>query len=331
MHDAYRHPYRALGVFGLLALTVCGLSLVVGTGSLADLELRTVFLELRVLRTLVAFAVGASLAVAGVMVQAAFANPLASPSILGVSAGASLGGQLALVAGAALAGTTGLGFVSAETLVPAGALAGGLLALALLLAVLRYQNDQLAVILTGFLLSSLFLSIGSFVLTIAMDSWSLGRSIVTYSLGSVSGSGVRQASIAWIFLAVGSTAAIFWGRSMTMLHTGDDEAASLGLDVRRTRRWVLVWAAVLSAGATAVAGTVAFAGLIVPHLVRRYTGERFPALLVGSIIAGGAFIVMCDTIARAVPATGEIPLGVVSGLVGAPVFLVIFTRWNRTR
>jgi iron complex transport system permease protein len=317
-----------LFILAVASIAICGLSMFVGAGSLFDEGLRSVYLELRGLRTLTAFAVGASLSLAGVLVQATFANPLASPSVLGVSSGASLGGQMALLIGHALAGVSIFAFLPAEMLLPFGALLGGFAALGVLLLVLRVQRDPVGVLLAGFLLSSLFLSIGSFVLTLAMDTWSLGRALVTFALGSVSGSGLRQVLVAWSFLVVGSIALVFWARPLQLMLTGDDEAAALGLDIQRSRRWILAWAAVLSAGATAVAGTVAFAGLIVPHVVRTFTGERTRPLLVGSFFLGGGFVVACDILTRAIPTKGELPLGVVSGLIGAPVFLWIFLRWR---
>lgn len=302
------------------------LGLVVGPGALSDDSLRATLLELRLLRVGAAFLAGAALATGGVVVQGLFRNPLVSPSILGTTAGASLGGQLGLLA---FAPATAAGLVAPEMVLPLGCLAGAGLALAIVLAFCRERTGTLFLILTGFVLSSLFLSLGAFVTSLAQDTWELGRAVVSFTLGGVGGVGGRQLAVAAPLAAAGIAAAWAWGRALDLLLSGEDEASTLGVDVGQTRRWATVWVAVLTAAAISVGGNVGFVGLIVPHALRPFVGVLHRRLLPAAAIAGGAFLVACDVLTRALPGRAEIPLGVVTGLIGAPVFLVLLARTQR--
>ena len=259
----------ALPVLAVLAVV---LGLLVGHGDLGDVGLRDTLLRLRLWRVLTAFGAGASLAVAGVLVQGIFLNPLASPSVLGTTAGASFGGQAALIAGQWVLGATGVTWLLPEMLVPFGCVLGALASLLVLLAVTREQSSMLVVLLVGFLLSSLFLSMGSFLTSLAQESWELGRAVIAFTLGGVAGVGVKQAGLVAVVLVFGALAALSWASRIDVLLSGEEEAAALGVDVQQVRRWCIVWAAVLSAGAVAVGGNVAFVGLIVPHALRPFSG-----------------------------------------------------------
>lgn len=323
--------YTALLAALLLALMVAvALGLGLGRGALDDSDLRSTFLQLRAYRVAVAACAGACLAVAGVLVQGLFRNPLASPSVIGTTAGASLGGQLSLL-------LLGLGvghtprFLAPEMALPAGCLLGALLSLAILAAVTRLTSDLLVVLLTGFLLSSLFLSIGSFVTTLAQGSWDLGRAVVAFTLGGVGGSGLKQVMLVVPVMLIGSVLAWTWARPLDLLLSGEEEAHSLGLDVNVTRRWVIVWIALLTAGAVAVGGNVGFVGLVIPHALRPLAGVSHGKLVPAAALAGASFLVLCDVLARVLPAQGELPLGVVTGLIGAPVFLFLLMRQRGRR
>ncbi|MFT7624247.1 MAG: iron complex transport system permease protein [Myxococcota bacterium] len=322
----------------LLALTALSvvalvLGLWVGAGDLSDPRLRETYLTLRAHRVAVAFFTGSALAVGGVLVQGLFRNPLASPSVLGTTAGASLGGQASLLIwDGVLAGTAptllGVALVP-DMLVPLGCVAGALGSLVLLLAVTRGRADLVLLLLTGFLLSAMFLSLGGFLISIAQDSWELGRAVIAFTLGGVSGSGARQVALIATITIGGVFAAFMWARPLDLLLSGEHEAASLGVDVPATRRWCVVWTALLSGGAVAVAGNVGFVGLVVPHALRLFTGPDHRKLVPACAIGGGAFLVLCDVVARAIPTTGELPLGVVTGLIGAPLFLALLLRSRR--
>jgi len=313
----------------LLSLVAGVVAVLVGSGDLTDPELRDTFLKLRGYRLAAAFLAGAALAVGGVVVQGLFRNPLASPSVLGTTAGASFGGQVALLAHGI--GGIGTAFVVPEMIVPIGCFIGALAALAVLLAFLRITQDLLALLLTGFVLSALFLSLSAFVTSVAQETWELGRAVVSFSLGSVSGTGPRQLAFALPLIIAGLVAAWFWGRSLDLLLSGEDEAQSMGADVQSVRWWSAIWVSVLVAGAVSLGGNVGFVGLVVPHMLRPFAGTRHQRLIPAAALAGGVFLVTCDIVARLIPSRSEIPLGVVTGLVGAPLFLLLLIKLRRER
>ena len=315
-------------LFALL-LVAGALAVLVGSGDLADPELRDTFLKLRGYRLTAAFVAGAALSVGGVVVQGLFRNPLASPSVLGTTAGASFGGQVALlVYGVAGVGST---FVVPEMIVPIGCFVGALAALAVLLLFLRITQDLLALLLTGFVLSALFLSLSAFVTSIAQETWELGRAVVSFSLGSVSGTGPRQLAFALPLIGASLVACWTWGRSLDLLLSGEEEAQSLGANVGAVRWWSAIWVSLLVAGAVSVGGNVGFVGLVVPHMLRPFSGTKHQRLIPAAALAGGIFLVACDIIARIIPSRSEIPLGVVTGLIGAPLFLLLLIRLRRER
>ncbi|MAQ16141.1 MAG: iron ABC transporter [Sandaracinus sp.] len=291
----------------------------------AEGEVAAHILSLRGARLVAGFLAGAALAVSGVMVQGLFRNPLASPSILGTTAGASLGGQLALL----LAQLAGFGVSHPELLVPFGCLAGALLSLAVLLVFVRRASDRLTLLLVGFVLGSLFLSLGGLVTSVAQERWELGRAVVAFALGSLGGVGTRQVLFAAPLVLGGFVAALLWARPLDLLLSGEAEARSLGVDVHRVRRWVVVWVSLLVAASVSMSGSIAFVGLVAPHALRPFVGELHRRLLPAAALAGGAFVVLCDVAARALPSRGEVPLGVVTGLVGAPLFLFLLFRGRR--
>lgn len=304
-------------------------SLLVGHGDLGNSALASTFLELRTTRAAAAFLSGAALAVGGVALQTLFRNPLVDPSILGTTAGASLGGQLAILVFHLAPTSIRPSFVVPEMLLPLGCLGGALLALAILLAVIRQTRSELAVLLTGFLLSTLFLSVGALLVSLAQDSWELGRAVISFTLGGVGGAGVRHVLLA-IPLVLAALAALWaWGRPLGLLLSGEDEAKTLGVEVAQVRWWTVLWVAVGTAAAVAIGGNVGFVGLIVPHVLRPLVGVDPRRLIPVAALAGGAFVVLCDIAVRAAPIRGELPLGVITGLVGGPLFLALVVRSQR--
>lgn len=303
-------------------LTTVAASLLLGRTSLDTGNLRSTLLTLRALRLCAALVAGAALAVGGVLAQGLFRNPLASPDILGTTAGAALGGRAALLLGSVGAA----GFVHGELFLPLGCIAGGMLALFVLMLVARNQNDLFVLLLSGFLLSSLFISLGGFLASLAQERWELARAMMAFTLGDVSGVGPRPILMALPLVTAGTCAAWFWGRSLDAMLSGPEEAASLGVEVESLRRWVVVWIAVITGAAVAVAGTVGFVGLVVPHALRRFAGVKHRTLIPACALGGGTFVAACDVLCRVLPTRSEVPLGVVTGLIGAPVFLVLLIR-----
>lgn len=319
--------YLALVVLIVLA---AALSMLVGRGNLADEALRGVFLEIRAMRTLAAFISGAALGVAGVLVQGLFRNPLASPDILGTTAGAVLFGNASLVV-FELFGLSLLGFVAPALLLPLGAIVGAFVALLILVFLMRRSEDLLVLLLTGFILSSLFLSISSFLMSLAQEHWELSRALLAFTLGAVTGTGAPQLLFVIPLFLVGLNAAYFFGRPLDLLLSGEEEAKSLGVDIGRTRLLIALWIAVLTGVAVSLSGTLGFVGLIIPHLLRPFFGIGHARLIPTAALAGGAFVILADVLVRAIPSRTEIPLGVITGIIGAPIFLIILYRMYRER
>lgn len=317
-------------VVAVLLVAAAGGALLVGPGDLQDPALRHTLLDLRATRVGAAFLAGAALAMGGVVVQGVFRNPLVSPSLLGTTAGAMLGGQLALLALSLLPGALAVdAFVAREMVLPLGCLAGAGVALAIVLVFCREPTGNLVLLLTGFILSSLFLSLGAFVTSLAQDHWDLGRAVVSFTLGGVGGTGRRQLLVALPLVAVAAVAVWLWGRTLDVLLSGEEEAATLGVDVAETRRWCIVWVAMLTAAAVSVGGNVGFVGLVVPHVLRPFVGVQHRRLLPAAALGGGVFLVACDVLSRVLPGRSEIPLGVITGIIGAPVFLILLARSAR--
>jgi iron complex transport system permease protein len=320
---------RTLTLLLFASVVALALNLLTGPSSLQEEELVRALLSLRAARGLTAYLVGSALAVAGVLAQGLFRNPLASPDLLGTSAGASFAGKLSMLLLSAAFGPGSAGGLAPEAWLPIGCLLGALAALSILLALARRAPDAVVLLLAGFLLSSLFLGLGSFVTSLAQESWELGRAVIAFALGSVTGAGPRQvATIAPIAL-VGTGAALAWSRPLDLLLSGEEEARVLGLDVARARRWIIVWVALLTAGAVSVGGNLGFVGLVVPHGLRRFVGVAHRRLVPAAALGGGLFVLACDMVARALPSRTEIPLGVITDLIGAPLFLVLVLRSQR--
>lgn len=303
-------------------------SVFIGQSSWTD-ELWTSLFTLRIWRVVVAFGLGASLAISGVVIQAIFQNPLAGPSIIGTNAGAALGGQLMIMFthGGLLAGA--FHYVEPEFLVPIGAFIGAWASLVLLLAIIGRRADSVVALLVGFLLSSVFASFGAFIVSISQESWQLGRAILSFSMGSIAGAGPRQAALITMVLLIGLLGTFSWHRHLDLMLTGDDEAKSMGMDVAQVRRWGVIWTSILCAGAVAVGGNIAFVGLITPHILRPLVGHSARHLIPASAFAGGVFVILCDIVARYSAQHGETPLGIITGLIGAPIFLYLLLRTQR--
>jgi iron complex transport system permease protein len=208
-----------------------------------------------------------------------------------------------------------------------GCVAGALLALLVLMAIVGPRRDMVLLLLVGFILSSLFLSIGAFLVSLAQDSWELGRAVVAFSLGGVEGSGPRHVALAAPLVLGGVIAAWLWSRPLDLMLSGEEEAASLGVDVLAVRRWTVVWTALLTAGAVAVGGNVGFVGLVVPHALRQLVGVEHRRLVPAAALGGGCFLVLCDVASRAL--SRGIPLGVTTGVIGAPLFLWLLMGTTR--
>lgn len=270
--------------------------------------------ELRVPRTLTAAVVGAGLALAGAVMQSLTRNPLADPYLLGLSSGASLGAVAVLVLGLALA-------------LPAAAFVGALAALALSLAIARAAGSltPTRMVLAGLAVSQLCAAATSVVIfwTATGDSY---REIVTWLLGSVAGADWGAVGLSATALVIVGVVLVASSRTLDAFAFGDTAAASLGVHVDRAR-WALLAAVALLTGAmVAVSGAIGFVGLVLPHAVRLVLGAGHRRLLPAVALVGAVFLVWADTLARTVFDPRELPVGVVTALVGVPVFVMLLRR-----
>jgi iron complex transport system permease protein len=275
---------------------------------------RAILLEVRLPRVAAAAALGAALALAGVAFQALLRNPLADPYVLGVSGGASLGGVLALALGAPALG------------LPAAALAGALAALAGLarLASVGGRLDVLTLLLTGAVFNAV--SASAIVIVQVVAAREELHAVVLYLLGRVPALSPGPLA-ALAFAAFAATLLLFAeGRALNALALGEEGAAQVGVEVERLKRAVFATGAVLVALAVSWAGMIGFVGLVVPHLVRRLGGPDHRLLVPVAALTGATFLVLADLCARTAFAPRELPVGVVTALVGGPFFLVVLRR-----
>ena len=273
--------------------------------------------ELRLPRVLTAAAVGAGLAISGAVMQAITRNPLADPYLLGLSSGASLGAVAVLVLG-----------VSA--LLPAAAFLGALVALAatLLIAGSGSALTPSRMILAGSAVSSLGAALTSFVIfwTATGDSY---REIISWLLGSLAGARWPAVAIAVTAVVAIGIPLMVGGRVLDAFAFGDTSAAALGVSVASTRWSMLVGTALLTGGMVSVSGSIGFVGLILPHAVRLIVGAQHRALLPLAALSGAIFLIWCDTAARALFDPRELPVGIVTAVIGAPVFVLLLMRSRR--
>jgi iron complex transport system permease protein len=270
---------------------------------------------LRLPRAIAALATGGLLAVAGVLMQVLVRNPLADPYVLGISGGAAVGALGAMLAGAA------------GVLVPGAAFAGAAASTALVLALGRAGGAWMPtrLLLVGVIVAAGWGAIVAFMLAVAPDQRLHG--MLFWLMGDLSQSTGGGAALA--ALAAGTVAALVLARRLNLLAHGDDRAAILGVEVASTRLAVFLLAAALTAAAVTTAGTVGFIGLVVPHLVRLASGHDHRVLIPASALLGGALLVLADTLARTVLAPQQLPVGVVTALVGVPLFLFLLARRSR--
>ena len=275
----------------------------------------TVVLDVRLPRVLLAFLVGGALSLGGACLQALFRNPLVSPDIIGVTAGASFGGVLVLTLG--LSGGWMVG----------GAFGFGLAALAGVLLLGRLggrDNAMLMIVLGGIVVAAFFNALVSFMTYIA-DPYSELPSIVHWLLGSIAAATYNKVLTALIPVAVGAAVVLALRWRLNVLSLGDDDAAALGVNPQRSRVLLLCAVALMTAGTVAVAGAVGWVGLVVPHLARLWVGPDHRVLLPASLLLGGTYLMLIDTLSRSITSS-ELPLGILTAIIGAPVFVALLAR-----
>lgn len=311
-----------LALLALCALLFCG-SLFVGSGSVPFLESLRAYLgrgdplvvlvmqELRLPRALLAVLIGASLGLAGAGMQGFLRNPLAEPGIVGTSAFAALGAVISLQAGLAAAFPMAL---------PLAALGGAFLSAFLLVALSGPGTRTTTLILLGVALSAAAGAMVSLALNLSRNPFAANE-VMFWMMGSLADRSFQHVTVALPFLAAG--AALIWSsrKGLDALSLGEETALSMGVDVRRLRLKLILGTACLSGAATSVAGLIGFVGLVVPHLLRRATGGMPSRLLLPSALGGAALILAADIAVRVILPGRDLKLGVLTALIGTPVFL----------
>jgi iron complex transport system permease protein len=271
-----------------------------------------ILLELRLPRAMAAFAVGGMLALAGAQMQVLLGNPLADPYILGISGGAAVGALLAMLAGATALGVNGAALLGAF----------GSMLLVFALAHGRGVWSPARLLLTGVVVAAGWGALISFLLVIAPQHNLPG--MLFWLMGDLSHS--RHGLVGLGILALGLIVSLPQARSLNLLARGELQAAALGVAVTPLRLQLYLTTSLLTATAVSIAGSIGFVGLVVPHLLRLLGGSDHRLLLPASVLAGGTLLVVADTLARTLFAPQQLPVGILTALIGVPVFLYLLQR-----
>jgi iron complex transport system permease protein len=288
---------------------------------------QVVLFDIRLPRLALGLVVGAALAVAGVLLQGLFRNPLADPGIVGVNAGAGLGAVLAIVLGGAL--PSGLLAATGSWLVPLAAFLGGWGATLLLYRVATQggRTDVTLMLLAGIALAALT-GAATGVLVYLADDRQL-RDLTFWSMGSLAGATWSKLAAALPLVGLALLSAPLLARGLNALALGEGQALHLGVAVQQVKRLTIFSAAAATGAAVAVSGGIGFVGLVVPHLLRLAIGPDHRRLIPASALLGAGLLVLADLVSRTIIAPAELPIGIVTALIGAPVFLWILLSQRR--
>ncbi|MEB8385667.1 iron ABC transporter permease [Rhodobacteraceae bacterium KMM 6894] len=283
-----------------------------------------VLFDIRMPRLAMGILVGAALAVSGAAMQGLFRNPLADPGIVGVGAGAGLGAILAIVLGALLPGwVTDL---TGNQLVPFAAFIGGWGSTILLYKASTHhgRTSVATMLLAGIALGALAGAMSGILVYIADDTQL--RDLTFWGLGSLAGASWTKVFAAGPMIVLAIGAALMLGRGLNGLALGEATAAHIGIDVQRMKSVAILAVAAATGAAVSVSGGIGFIGIVVPHLLRLASGPDHRPLLLNSALLGGTLLILADVIARVVIAPAELPIGIVTAILGAPIFLWILLK-----
>ena len=291
-------------------------------GGSADIT-RTILLQIRLPRVLLGFLVGCSLASVGVVLQALLRNPLADPYVLGVSSGAALGAAVGVLFGA---GTTFL----AEAALPACGFAGGIVALVIVYR-MATNSERLPIhslLLTGVILNAIFSALIMFITSILDPNRSYG--MMAWLMGTLTSPTYSGLVGVLVYLSISLILLFGQVRALNILALGEDAARSLGVDTERAKRSIFILTALITGAVVSVSGMIGFIGMVVPHAVRLAIGADHRLLFPASALVGGTFLMGADTMARTLIAPTEVPVGIITALVGWP-FFVYLLLWRKDR
>ncbi|MFP3040944.1 iron ABC transporter permease [Treponema primitia] len=274
---------------------------------------------LRLPRVLLAFIVGGSLAMSGAVVQSILKNQLASPFILGVSSGASLGAALVMLTGFAIPLVGGL-------TMPVAGFLFGLFTVYIVIsfsAKLDKTMSNNTIILFGMVFT---LFVNALLTTLMALYREELKSLITWQMGSFSLKGWSYVRVMLPFFIIGTLGIIRYTKEMDILTFGDDQAKSVGVETEKVRRWLFVFSTILTGAAVSLSGTIGFVDLIAPHMARKIVGSNHRHVIPMSFILGGSLMVATDLIARTIISPSELPVGAITALIGAPFFAWVYFR-----
>lgn len=306
------------GLFGQTTLTPG--EFVAGLFGTADTPTNIIVQELRLPRIILGALCGATLGYAGALLQGLLRNPLADPGVVGVSASASLGAVVVIYLGAGAVGSFA---------VPLGAIAGALAATAILLAVSLRDASVLTLILTGVGISSLAAAGISLVMNFAPHPMTL-QEMILWMMGSLENRSYNDLLLAGPFIMLGLVLVMGAGQGLNALSLGEDTARTLGVSLKSLRTRIVIGASLAVGATVAVAGAIGFVGLVVPHLARTLFGFEPKRILLPSALLGALTLTLADILTRLPIGYGQLRLGVVMGIIGAPVFLYIIFKTRET-
>ena len=274
--------------------------------------------QLRLPRTVLALTVGAALGLSGAAMQGYLRNPLADPGLFGVSSGAALGAVISLY----------FGYAASAWLLPLFALVGAGATMVLLVLLVGRSGSVIVFTLAGVILSSVAASMTSLAISLAPTPFATSQ-IVSWLMGALTDRSWDDVRLALPLLALGSIFLAMTGRTLDALTLGDAAARSMGVDPLRLQMLIVTGVALCVGASVATAGIIGFVGLIVPHLVRPFVGNRPSAVLLPSALAGGLLLLVADSVVRALPTVSELRLGIAMSMLGGPFFLVLLLRMRR--
>ena len=284
---------------------------------------RDILIQIRVPRVLLAAAVGSSLAVAGAVFQGLFRNPMADPYVIGISSGAALGAVFAMLGGFQLA----LGGFGA---VPLFAFFGGMATITLVYSMARVGRavPVMTLLLAGIAISSFLSALVSLLTYFAGERL---HQVVFWLMGGLGGATWHQVKVMVPYALAGYICVSLFSRELNAMLLGEETARNLGVDTEKVKKYLLAGASLLVAAAVSTSGIIGFVGLVVPHFVRLVAGPDHRFLLPASAVLGGSLLIATDTLARIVIAPSELPVGIITALIGAPMFVYLLKKRRQLR
>ncbi|MGC6401071.1 FecCD family ABC transporter permease [Sphingomonas sp. FW199] len=274
--------------------------------------------ELRLPRTMLAGLVGAGLGTSGAVMQGYLRNPLADPGLFGVSAGAALGAVISLY----------FGYAASAWLLPGFALTGAALTMALLALIVGRSGSVTVFTLAGVIVSSIAGSLTALAISLAPTPFATSQ-IVTWLMGALTDRSWNDVWLALPLIGLGMALLALTARTLDALTLGESAARSMGVEPLRLQLLVVIGVALCVGASVATAGVIGFVGLIVPHIVRPFVGNRPSAVLLPAALAGALLLIVADSLVRAMPTVSELRLGIAMSMLGGPFFLILLVRMRR--